>query len=61
MRTTLREKLVLWLVGLSLAASLELLLRSQISPVSPLGVAVIVPTVLILGVVAALILRYRRP
>jgi hypothetical protein len=57
MRTTLREKLVLWMVGLTLAASFELLLRSQISPLSPLGVAVIAPTVLILGLAAARILR----
>jgi hypothetical protein len=57
MRTTIREKLVLWVVGLTLAASFELLLRSQISPVSPTGIAVILPTLLTLGVFAALILR----
>lgn len=57
MRTTLREKLVLWMVGLSLAVSFELLLRSQINPASPLGVAVIAPTLIAVGLVAALILR----
>lgn len=58
MRTTLREKLVLWVVGLSLAASFELLLRSQISPVSPAGLAVLLPTLLVVALVAALILRH---
>lgn len=59
MRTTLREKLVLWMVGLSLAASFELLLRSQISPISAAGLAVILCTVLIVGVLANFILRRR--
>lgn len=57
MRTTLREKFVLWVVGLTLAASLELLIRSQISPASPAGLAVIVPMLAILGAFAMLILR----
>lgn len=57
MRTTLREKLVLWAVGLTLAASFELLLRSQISPASPAGLAVIIPTLLTVAFLAALVLR----
>jgi hypothetical protein len=59
MRTTLREKFVLWMVGLALAGTFELLLRSQISPVSVEGVALIAPALLVVGVVAALILRRR--
>lgn len=57
MRTTLREKFLLWVVGLTLAGSFELLLRSQISPASPAGLAVLVPTLAVLGVFAVLILR----
>jgi hypothetical protein len=60
MRTTLREKAVLWGVGLTLAASVELLLRSQISPLSLVGVAVLAPTVLVLGLLATFVLR-RQP
>ncbi len=61
MRTTLREKAVLWVVGLTLAASVELLLRSQISPLSLAGVAVLAPTVLLLGLLATFVLRLRLP
>jgi hypothetical protein len=57
MRTTIREKLVLWVVGLSLAASVELLLRSQINPASAAGLAVILPTLLAAGLFAAFTLR----
>ena len=57
MRTTLREKAVLWVVGLTLATSVELLLRSQISPLSVVGVAVLLPTMLLLGLLASLVLR----
>jgi len=61
MRTTLREKAVLWVVGLTMAASVELLLRSQISPLSLAGVAVLAPTVLVLGLLATFVLRRRLP
>lgn len=61
MRTTLREKLVLWTVGLGLAASFELLLRSHVSPISPLGLAVIAPVIVALGMVATLLLRRQGP
>ncbi len=59
MRTTLREKFVLWMVGLALAGGFELLLRNQISPLSLEGVAMIVPALLLLALLTALILRRR--
>ncbi len=57
MRTTLREKLTLWLNGLALAACIELLTRSQAGPLSPAGLAVIAATAVVMGLVTALVLR----
>ncbi|GAB4438964.1 MAG: hypothetical protein OHK0015_33230 [Chloroflexi bacterium OHK40] len=62
MRTTLREKLLLWVVGLSLAANVELLLRSQISPLSAQGLVLLGATVLALALIGRLLLGGgRRP
>ncbi|HMQ34246.1 MAG TPA: hypothetical protein PKD53_26160 [Chloroflexaceae bacterium] len=61
MRTTLREKLVLWLNGLALAACIELLLRSQSGPASAGGLAVIAATAVALGLLTALVLRWPAP
>lgn len=57
MRTTLREKLVLWVNGLALAVGLELMLRSQIDLVSPQGLAVIAAAVVALAALTAWLLR----
>jgi hypothetical protein len=57
MRTTLREKLVLWLNGLALFICLELLIRTQASPASLLGLAVIAPTAAVMVLLTVLILR----
>lgn len=57
MRTTPREKLVLWLNGLALAICIELLARTHASPASLEGLAVIAPTVAVMALVTALVLR----
>lgn len=57
MRTTLREKLVLWVNGLALAVGLELMLRSQIDLVSPQGLAVIATAVVALAALSVWLLR----
>jgi hypothetical protein len=57
MRTTLREKLVLWLNGLALFIGLELLIRAQASPASLTGLAVIAPTLAIMAVITVFLLR----
>lgn len=57
MRTTPREKLVLWLNGLALAICLELLIRTQASPASFSGLAVIGPTLAIMAALTLLVLR----
>lgn len=61
MRTTLREKLVLWLNGLALASCLELLIRAQASPASPIGLAVIAATAAVMVLLTSLILRKPGP
>lgn len=48
MRTTLREKAVLWVNGLALAGGAELLLRSQTNPLSVAGLALIGAVVAVL-------------
>ncbi len=57
MRTTPREKLVLWLNGLALFICLELLIRIQASPISLMGLAVIVPAVAIMALLTIFVLR----
>ena len=57
MRTTLREKLVLWLNGLAVFICLELLIRTHASPASLEGIALIAPTLIIMAVLTALLLR----
>lgn len=57
MRTTLREKLVLWLNGLAIFICLELLIRTHASPASLEGLAVIAPTLVIMAVLTAFLLR----
>lgn len=57
MRTTLREKLVLWLNGLGLAICLELLLRTQVSPGSFAGLALIAPTLALMILLTLVVLR----
>ena len=57
MRTTPREKLVLWINGLALAIALELLVRTQASPASLQGLAVIAPTLAIMAALTTFLLR----
>lgn len=57
MRTTPREKLVLWLNGLAFAICLELLVRSQVSPASLVGLALIGPTALLMVAITVGVLR----
>jgi hypothetical protein len=59
MRTTPREKLVLWANGLILAITLELLLRTQAGPLSATGLALLVPTIGLMAMVTVLLLRAR--
>lgn len=57
MRTTLREKFVLWMNGIALAVGLELMLRSHIDPVSLRSLAVIATIAGALAIVTTLLLR----
>jgi hypothetical protein len=57
MRTTPREKLVLWLNGLALFICLELLLRLPAGPLSLMGLAVIVPVVATMALITVALLR----
>jgi hypothetical protein len=59
MRTTPREKLVLWANGLILAIVLELLLRTQAGPLSATGLALLIPTLALMVMVTLLVLRPR--
>lgn len=49
MRTTLREKAVLWVNGLTIAIGAELIIHGQIDPLSLTGVALLGPILLCLG------------
>lgn len=60
MRTTPREKLVLWVNGLALAVVLELLLSGRLNLISAQAVAVVLPAVVILAVFTGAVLS-RRP
>jgi hypothetical protein len=57
MRTTLREKAVLWVNGLTIAVGLELIMRGQVDPLSPGGAALLAPTLLALTCFTGYMLR----
>jgi hypothetical protein len=59
MRTTPREKLVIWANGLILAVVIELLLRSQAGPLSSTGLVLFVPTLALMALVTTVLLRWR--
>ena len=59
MRTTLREKAVLWANGLAIAGGLELIAHLHLQPLSPAGLALIVPFVGLMALFTTWMLRQR--